>query len=47
MGKMREYRLRWFEHITRKNYLGAVRVVMDMNVKGKRRKEDQRIGKIE
>ena len=36
VGKLRENRLRWFGHVKRREETEAVRVVMEMNVEGKR-----------
>lgn len=39
MNKIREDKLRWFRNIIRREILGAVRMVMEMNAEGKRLKK--------
>jgi hypothetical protein len=41
--KMRENRLRWYKHVIKREETNAVRVIMKMNVEGKRRL--QKIGR--
>jgi hypothetical protein len=36
VDKMTENRLRWFEHVIRREETNAVRVVLKINVEGKR-----------
>lgn len=36
MDKIRKNRLRWFSHVVRKEKLGAVRMVLEMNFEGSR-----------
>jgi len=42
VDKMRENKLRWFGHVMRRGETKAVRMVMKMNVEGKRAWEDQK-----
>jgi len=39
MDKIRENRLKWFDHVMRKENSKAIRIVMEMNIKGRRERE--------
>jgi len=42
VNKMRENRLRWFGHVMRRKNSEAVRTVMEINVKERRKEEEDR-----
>jgi len=39
VNKMREIRLRWFGHVIRRKNSEAVRIIIEMNVKGRRERK--------